>query len=99
MLIALILHAVTLTLNANRDHRGIRITTMATSNTVEICVENQCPESFGVGLGMPLVRRIVEAHGGSLTAHHLGERGFNIQITLPKLWRRSNRFRSGPATG
>ena len=97
MLIALILHAVTLTLNGNPGHRVILVTTLGTSNTVAICVKNQCPESFGVGLGMPLVRRIVEAHGGSLTAHHLGDHGFSIQITLPKLWRNSNRFRSGPA--
>jgi len=38
----------------------------------------------GTGLGMAIVKRIVEAHGGSITAHAPCKGGAEILITLPR---------------
>ncbi len=38
----------------------------------------------GYGLGLSMVRAIVEAHGGSLTAENRSPRGFSIRIELPR---------------
>lgn len=37
----------------------------------------------GTGLGLPIARRIVEEHGGSITARNREERGLEVVITLP----------------
>jgi signal transduction histidine kinase len=37
----------------------------------------------GVGLGLALARRIMEAHGGSITAHSELEKGSRFRVTLP----------------
>jgi signal transduction histidine kinase len=37
----------------------------------------------GVGLGLTLSRRIVEAHGGSITAHSEADRGSRFHVTVP----------------
>jgi signal transduction histidine kinase len=44
----------------------------------------------GMGLGLSISRTIVEAHGGSLTAHHAHGGGFEVVLTLP------NSPRTGP---
>ena len=37
----------------------------------------------GSGLGLPTVRRIVEAHGGEVTAANWAGRGAIVRISLP----------------
>ncbi len=37
----------------------------------------------GTGLGLPIARRIVEAHGGSITAHSIDGQGATFTIYLP----------------
>jgi signal transduction histidine kinase/integral membrane sensor domain MASE1 len=37
----------------------------------------------GMGLGLPIVRSIVEAHGGTVRARREGERGTSLEVTLP----------------
>jgi signal transduction histidine kinase len=37
----------------------------------------------GVGLGLALARRIMEAHGGSITAHSELEKGSRFRVTVP----------------
>jgi two-component system sensor histidine kinase BaeS len=40
-------------------------------------------DSTGMGLGLPIAKSLVEAHGGLITAHSLAGQGARIQITLP----------------
>jgi signal transduction histidine kinase len=40
-------------------------------------------DTGGVGLGLVLARRIVEAHGGSLTVHSEPDRGSHFRVTVP----------------
>jgi signal transduction histidine kinase len=37
----------------------------------------------GTGLGMAIAKRIVEAHGGLIAVGSNGERGAEIDVTLP----------------
>jgi signal transduction histidine kinase len=37
----------------------------------------------GTGLGLPIARRVVEEHGGSITARNRVEGGLEVAITLP----------------
>ncbi|MCK8499078.1 sensor histidine kinase [Myxococcus fulvus] len=41
-------------------------------------------ETGGVGLGLTLVRRIVEAHGGTLSFQHATEKGTRATLVFPK---------------
>ncbi|MEM9291912.1 MAG: ATP-binding protein [Acidobacteriota bacterium] len=38
----------------------------------------------GTGLGLPIARRVVEAHGGSLSARNRSRRGLEVTITIPR---------------
>ena len=44
-------------------------------------------EEGGVGLGLPIMRRVVEAHGGSVTVGCSALGGARFELKLP-LWRR-----------
>ncbi|HJX26390.1 MAG TPA: ATP-binding protein, partial [Thermoanaerobaculia bacterium] len=37
----------------------------------------------GTGLGLPIARRVVEEHGGNITARNRAEGGLEVAITLP----------------
>ncbi|QSQ11412.1 sensor histidine kinase [Myxococcus landrumensis] len=41
-------------------------------------------ETGGLGLGLTLVRRIVEAHGGTLSFQHAAEQGTRATLTFPR---------------
>jgi len=40
-------------------------------------------QDTGTGLGLPIARRVVEEHGGSITARNRPEGGMEVAITLP----------------
>jgi signal transduction histidine kinase len=40
-------------------------------------------DASGTGLGLPISRRILEEHGGTLTAHHAEEGGLRVVARLP----------------
>jgi signal transduction histidine kinase len=42
-------------------------------------------DSTGMGLGLPIARNLVEAHGGTIAAHSAPGQGATIQIALPIL--------------
>jgi signal transduction histidine kinase len=42
-------------------------------------------KSFGVGLGLPMVRQIVQQHGGSIEAASEVDRGTTFLIRIPRL--------------
>ena len=41
-------------------------------------------KAFGIGLGMPLVQRIAEQHGGSVTLDSAQDRGTRVELRLPR---------------
>ena len=41
-------------------------------------------KSFGVGLGLPTVRQIVEQHGGTIDVASAGEGGTTVTVWLPR---------------
>lgn len=42
-------------------------------------------QTGGSGLGLPIARKIAQAHGGDLTLYDPGEKGSTFRITLPKM--------------
>ncbi|WP_434385946.1 response regulator [Melittangium boletus] len=66
---------------------GIGMTPTLLSRVFDLFVqgEQQLDRSRGgLGIGLTLVRRLVELHGGSVTAHSEGEgKGSEIRVTLP----------------
>jgi signal transduction histidine kinase len=42
-------------------------------------------KSFGVGLGLPTVRQIVEQHGGTIDIESAPDTGTTVSIRLPRL--------------
>jgi len=47
------------------------------------CQEDRARDSGGIGLGLAIVRKAVEAHDGSVTARNLDPNGLEIEIRLP----------------
>jgi signal transduction histidine kinase len=45
---------------------------------------HRSPDSPGSGLGLPIAKSLVEAHGGSITATSEGGGGATIRVTLPR---------------
>lgn len=41
--------------------------------------------SFGIGLGLPLVKQIVEDHGGDISSQSVPDRGTTMTIRLPQV--------------
>jgi signal transduction histidine kinase len=44
-------------------------------------------ETGGVGLGLTLARRIVEAHGGTIDATSTPNLGTTVRVAIPAAWR------------
>ena len=40
-------------------------------------------KGFGVGLGLPIAQRVIEAHGGSLSIHSEPDKGTRVEMFLP----------------
>lgn len=47
-------------------------------------IDRNQKEQQGIGLGLPLVKRIVEAHGGNLTVYSATGKGTEVIISLPR---------------
>ncbi|AGC41923.1 sensor histidine kinase [Myxococcus stipitatus DSM 14675] len=64
---------------------GISATDLAQLSTPFFRTDrSRARETGGLGLGLTLVRRIVEAHGGTLSFHHAAEQGTRATLTFPK---------------
>jgi signal transduction histidine kinase len=46
-------------------------------------VDREKTEQQGIGLGLPLARRIIEAHHGNLLISSIPHQGTNVSISLP----------------
>jgi two-component system sensor histidine kinase/response regulator len=46
-------------------------------------VNREAHEQQGIGLGLPLARRIIEAHGGTLTLKSIAGKGTQVTVSLP----------------
>ncbi|MDR6771451.1 PAS domain S-box protein [Azospirillum sp. BE72] len=70
---------------AVRDHGiGMRADEIATALTPFAQVEQSATRQYeGIGLGLPLALRLVEAHGGTLTLHSEPGRGCTAAVRLP----------------
>lgn len=51
----------------------------------------------GTGLGLPIARAIIEAHGGSVTIRSTGSRGTVVAVRLPGLSRAEHQLATKPA--
>lgn len=46
-------------------------------------IDRESQDQQGMGLGLPLARRIIEAHGGALEIHSVVDKGTQIEVSLP----------------
>lgn len=53
-------------------------------------------KSGGIGIGLPICRTIVEAHGGTIQAENRSEGGALLRFTLPRARARERRAANGP---
>ena len=76
--------------SATREQEVVLVTVADTGRGIEPDVLpriferfTRAPDSPGSGLGLPIARKLVEAHGGEITASSAPHHGTEIQFTLP----------------
>jgi signal transduction histidine kinase len=73
-----------------REQPAVKVTISDNGPGLQEAVQNRIFEPFfttksrGTGLGLAICRRIVEAHGGTITASNGAGRGLTLEIILPK---------------
>lgn len=78
-----------LTIQAAREADGVSLSMIDTGQGMSAEVQAKVFRPFfstksgGCGLGLPTVRKIVEAHGGTITVQSAIERGTKFTLTLP----------------
>jgi signal transduction histidine kinase len=79
-----------ITLGASKADDGIGLTVRDTGAGMEPdAVEHafdrfyRSPDSSGTGLGLPIARNLVEAHGGRIELHSTPGEGTTVEVTLP----------------
>jgi two-component system sensor histidine kinase HydH len=78
-----------LTIQATREPNGVCLSLIDTGNGMTADAASRAFRPFfstkagGTGLGLATTRKIVEAHGGTITLQSELERGTKISITLP----------------
>jgi signal transduction histidine kinase len=72
-----------------RPEPSVRIEVVDTGEGMDPEVQRRALDPFfttrpsGTGLGLPIVQRIVEAHGGDLRVHSAGGAGTTVTVTIP----------------
>jgi len=46
-------------------------------------IDRETREQQGLGLGLPLAKKIIEIHGGSIEIHSVPNKGTQVQVALP----------------
>jgi signal transduction histidine kinase len=73
-----------------RDEPAVKVTISDNGPGLEEAAKERLFEPFfttkarGTGLGLAICRRIVEAHGGAISAFNGKDRGLTLEIVLPK---------------
>jgi signal transduction histidine kinase len=73
----------------SRPEPSVRIEVVDTGEGMDPEVQRRALDPFfttrpkGTGLGLPIVQRIVEAHGGDLRVHSAGGAGTTVTVTIP----------------
>jgi signal transduction histidine kinase len=72
-----------------RAEPSVRIEVVDSGQGMDAEVQRRALDPFfttrpsGTGLGLPIVQRIVEAHGGDLRIHSVGGAGTTVTVTIP----------------
>lgn len=101
VLLNLILNAMDATKDLPPDERRVTVKIQPTGTEIEISVYDEghglpsdCPDLFepffttkpqGMGMGLPISKTIVEAHGGRIWAESNATRGATFRFTVPAL--------------
>lgn len=79
-----------ITMGASRTDDGIGLTISDTGAGMEADAADHAfdrfyrsPDSSGTGLGLPIARNLVEAHGGRITLQSTPEKGTTVEVWLP----------------
>jgi two-component system sensor kinase FixL len=77
--------SITVTLTAKRDHVSIEVadTGPGIPEGVDIFAPFRTSKAKGTGLGLPIARKIVMAHGGRLRVQSVPDRGTTFTVALP----------------
>jgi len=79
----------TLKIASNESNGNLQITFrdtgegMTTENLVKVWSPLFTTKAKGIGLGLPIAKRLVEAHGGSINVESKARRGSTFTVTLP----------------